>query len=81
MCHRAHKRLQVPQLTSFPLVQLVVRLPEHKSQRVVVCYDKELRATFKVTPQVLYRLTFGQSLQIVRKVGVAGINWVQLPRP
>jgi hypothetical protein len=41
---------------------------------VVVCYDMELRATLKLTPQVLYRLTHGQSLQIVRCVGVAALS-------
>jgi hypothetical protein len=56
----------------FPLAQPIVPLPEQMSQSVVVYYDEELRAIFKVTPSMLYyRFTHGQSLQIVRKVSVA----------
>jgi hypothetical protein len=58
-CHRVHKRLQIPQVTSLQLVQLVVRLPKEMSQCVVVSYDKEVRAIFKVTPSMLYRFANG----------------------
>jgi hypothetical protein len=51
------------------------------SHFVVVCYDKELKATFKVTPPMLYRLKYGQSLQIVRIVGVAALSLNKLRRP
>jgi molybdopterin-guanine dinucleotide biosynthesis protein A len=58
-CHRAHKWLQVPHVHSSPLIQHVVRMAEQVSQCVVVCHDKELRATFKVTPPILDRLAYG----------------------
>jgi hypothetical protein len=51
------------------------------SQCVVVCDDKELRATFKVTPITLNRFAYGQSPQIVSKVGVAALNLIQLLGP
>jgi hypothetical protein len=50
------------------------------SQCVVVCYDMELRALFKVTPPMLNRFAYGPSLQIVRKIGVATLQWIQLTR-
>jgi hypothetical protein len=61
--HRAHKRLQIPQVSCLSLVQPVVRLPEQMSQCVVVGYDKELiRASFKmIAPPMLESFTFGQS--------------------
>jgi hypothetical protein len=68
------KRLQVPLVKCLPLAKLVVRLPEQMSQCVVVCYDKELRAPFKITPPMLPRLIYGQSLQIVHEVGVAALS-------
>jgi hypothetical protein len=78
--HRAHKRLQVSQVASLPLVQHVVWLHEHMSHYVVVSYDKDLRALFKVTPPMFYRLTYGQSLRIIRRVRVDALNYIQLTR-
>jgi hypothetical protein len=52
---RTRKRLQVPHVSCLPLVQHFARLPEIMSLYVVVCY-KELRALFKVTPQLLIAL-------------------------
>jgi hypothetical protein len=46
-------------LTRLPLVQHVARLLEQMSECVVVCYDKELRATFRVTPPLLDRCVYG----------------------
>jgi hypothetical protein len=48
--------LQVPHVTSLPLVEHVLRLPRQMSQCVVVYDDEERRATFKVTPPILYRI-------------------------
>jgi hypothetical protein len=62
---------------SLHFVHLVVRLPEQVLQCVVVCYDKELRATCKVTPPMLYRFAYGRGLQIIgRVVGVATLSWI-----
>jgi hypothetical protein len=55
-CHRAHKRLQVLQVKRWPFVQYFVRVHEQMSQYVVLCYDKKLRAIFKVTFPMRYRL-------------------------
>jgi hypothetical protein len=51
------------------------------SQCVVVYYDKELKATFKVTHPMLYRLVYSQNLKIVGIIGVAALIWIQLTRP
>jgi hypothetical protein len=37
-------------------------------------------ATFKAAPPMLYRLAYGQSLQIVRIVDVAALSLIQLTR-
>jgi hypothetical protein len=50
------------------------------SQCVVVCYDMELRAIFKVTLPMLYHLAYGQSFLIVCIVGVAALSLIQLTR-
>jgi hypothetical protein len=57
-----------------PLVQHVVRMHGQMTHNVVVCHDKELRATFKVIPLMLYRLTSVQSFQIVLRVGVTVLS-------
>jgi hypothetical protein len=49
------KRLQLSQVKRLPLVQPALRLLEQISHCVVVCYDKELRVPFKVTPSMLNR--------------------------
>jgi acyl-CoA thioesterase FadM len=50
------------------------------SKCVVVCYDKELRAPFKVTPPVLDCFAYGRSLYIVHKVSVAALSWIRPAR-
>jgi hypothetical protein len=72
--------MQVPQVKSLPLVQFVVRLPKQMSQYVVVYYDKKIRTTFNVTPPMLYRVAYGQRLQIILRVGVAALSLTQLTR-
>jgi hypothetical protein len=37
------------------------------SQCVLICYDKELGATFKVIPLMLYRLTYCQTISLSHK--------------
>jgi hypothetical protein len=50
------------------------------SKCVVAYYYEELRATFKVTPPMLIRFIYGQSLQIVRRVSVAKLSLIQISR-
>jgi hypothetical protein len=69
------------QVSCLPLVHHVVWLPKQMSQCVVVYYDKELRASFKVTPPMLDGFAYGQSFLIVRRVSVVTLSWIQLTRP
>jgi hypothetical protein len=57
-----------------PLVKAVVRLHEHMSHCLAVCYDTELRANFNVTPPILNRFANGQSFQIVAIIDVATVK-------
>jgi hypothetical protein len=46
------------------------------SQCVVVIYDKELRAPFKIAPSMLDNFAYGQGFYVVRIVSVTTLSWI-----